>query len=367
MTAIIFSFLISALTCLLLIRYSHLHGNMTSDPVNGGPQKFHTRPTTRIGGVAIMAGVVASAGIFIWQKRPFAEGMLLLLGCSMPAFLGGIAEDITKRMGVLRRLLLTMAAACLAFFLLDAGLTRLSLPFVDDWLTFMPFSLILTMIAVTGISNAVNIIDGFNGLAGVISAFILGALAYVSLQVNDYFLLLLCLSMLAATTGFLIWNYPNGMIFLGDGGAYFVGFVIAVASVLLVNRHSEVSPWFPMLLVVYPVWETLFSAYRRFLSKKPIGMPDALHFHSIVYKRLLQWTLGKKEAKNFIRRNAMTAPYLWGLSLFSIIPAVLFWKNTAVLVIFVVVFILLYLRLYLRIVRFKTPKWLIIKREKGKR
>lgn len=367
MTAIILSFLISTLTCLFIIRYGHLYMHLIADQVKGGPQKFHTRPTPRIGGVAVMAGMIASAVIFIWQKKPFATEMLLLLGCSMPAFLSGVAEDITKRVAALWRLLLTMAAACLAFFLLDAGLARVSLPFLDDWLSFMPFSLALTMVAVAGISHAINIIDGYNGLAGVISAFILVALAYVSFKVNDIFLLFLCLSMLGTVAGFLIWNYPSGMIFLGDGGAYLIGFVIAVVSLLLVTRHSEVSPWFPMLLVAYPVWETLFSIYRKkFLRGQSPYMPDGLHFHMIVYKRLLQWTVGKREAKNLIKRNAMASPYLWGLSLFSIIPAVLFWQTTTLLVISVMLFILLYLWLYWRIVKFRTPRWLVW-RSKGSR
>lgn len=367
MLAIIFSFLISTLTCLFIIRYSYLYGHLISDPVKGGPQKFHTRLTPRIGGVAIMAGMIMSAGIFIWQKKIFATETLLLLGCSMPAFLSGLSEDITKRVGVLWRLLLTMVAACLAFFLLDAGFTRLSLPFVDSWLAFIPFSLLLTMVAVAGVSHAINIIDGYNGLAGVIATFILVALAYVSFKVNDLFLLFLCLSMLGAVAGFLIWNYPNGMIFLGDSGAYFIGFVIAVVSVLLVNRHPEVSPWFPMLLVIYPVGETLFSIYRKkFLRGQSPGMPDGLHFHMIVYKRLLQWTVGKKSAKYLTKRNAMTSPYLWVLSLFSIIPAVLFWQNTLILMVFVVLFMLFYLWLYWQIVKFRTPRWLVW-RSKGSR
>mgnify|MGYP001051147668 CR=1 FL=1 len=362
MTAIILSFLISTLTCFFIIRYSHLHKHLTSDPVKGGPQKFHTRPTPRISGVAIVAGMLASAGIFMWQERPFVTETLLLLGCSLPAFLSGLAEDITKKVGALWRLFFTIVAACLAFFLLDAKLTRVSLPFVDNWLLFMPFSLLLTIVAVAGVSNAVNIIDGFNGLATGVSLLIFGSLSYVSFKVNDFFLLFLCLSMIGAIIGFFIWNYPNGMIFLGDGGAYFIGFVIAVVSVLLVNRHPEVSPWFPMLLVAYPVWETMFSIYRKkFIRGQSPGMPDGLHFHMIVYKRLLQWTVGKKEAKYFTRRNAMTSPYLWMLSLFSIIPAVLFWQNTSILMVFVVLFILMYLWIYWRIVKFKTPKWLVRK------
>ena len=80
--------------------------------------------------------------------------------------------------------------------------------------------------------------------------------------------MMICLA--GATAGFLVWNYPRGLIFAGDGGAYLWGVVIAMASVLLVQRHALVSPWFPMLLLIYPVWETLFSIYRK-LGARPVA------------------------------------------------------------------------------------------------
>jgi UDP-N-acetylmuramyl pentapeptide phosphotransferase/UDP-N-acetylglucosamine-1-phosphate transferase len=359
MIAIIFSFLMATLMCFFIIRYSHLHTHVTTDPIKGGPQKFHTHPTPRIGGVAILVGMIVSTVIFALQEKPFVKEMLLLIVCSLPAFLSGFAEDITKKVGATIRLLFTMVSAIMAFLLLDVKITRLSLPIVDNLLSFIPFSLVLTMIAVAGLSHAINIIDGFNGLVSGVALLTFTSLAYVSFKVNDSFLLFVCLIMCAVIVGFFIWNYPNGMIFLGDGGAYLIGFVIAIVSVLLVNRHSEVSPWFPMLLVVYPVWETVFSVYRRFQNKKPVGIPDALHLHSLVYKRLLQFLVGKKKAKIIVKRNAMTSPYLWMLSLVAIIPAVFFWQHTVILFFFTVAFILLYQWLYFKIIKFKTPQWLI--------
>lgn len=355
------SFLISAITTLFIIRYSHLY---MLDRIDGGPQRFHTHPVPRIGGVAIMIAILASLIAYPFTGLSAFKEYLLILTCSIPAFSGGLVEDITQKVGVTKRLLLTMGAAGLGFFLLDAGVTRVSIPLIDDWFRFIPFSLFFTMIAVGGVANAINIIDGFNGLASMVSIFILAALAYISYIVGDTFLLYLSLSLMGAILGFFIWNYPNGLIFLGDGGAYFIGFMIADVSILLVNRHPKVSPWFPMLLVIYPVWETLFSIYRKkVLRGQSPGMPDGLHFHMMIYKRLLGWVIGSKKAEHLIKRNAMTSIYLWGISLMTVIPALFFWQNTSVLMGFVILFVILYVWLYWRIVKFKTPKWLVFRKK----
>ncbi|MCS7202986.1 MAG: glycosyltransferase, partial [Thermodesulfovibrio sp.] len=170
----------------------------------------------------------------------------------------------------------------------------------------------------------------------------------------DMFILFSCIVLIAAIIGFFVWNYPRGLIFLGDSGAYIIGFFIAVISVLIVKRNPQVSAWFPMLLVIYPVWETLFSIYRRKIKKgySP-GKADRLHFHSLVYKRILKWALGPKDAKYMTRRNSATSVYLWGLTFISFVPAVLFWQKTLLLQICTFLWILMYIWLYRKIVRFK--------------
>lgn len=173
----------------------------------------------------------------------------------------------------------------------------------------------------------------------------------------------LCFAATGAVLGFLVWNFPRGMIFAGDGGAYLIGFLIAELSVLLVARHPQVSPWFPLLLVIYPVFETLFSIYRKkFLRGMSPGMPDGLHLHMLVYKRLVRWMVGSREARHLTRRNSMTSPYLWALSSLSVAPAMLFWNNTTVLMVCVGVFVLTYLYLYRMIIRFRSPRWMVLYR-----
>jgi UDP-N-acetylmuramyl pentapeptide phosphotransferase/UDP-N-acetylglucosamine-1-phosphate transferase len=187
----------------------------------------------------------------------------------------------------------------------------------------------------------------------------LAALAYVAFQTDDSFVGAMALAGIGAVLGFFVWNFPAGLIFLGDGGAYFLGFYVAELSILLIVRNPSVSPMFPLLVCIYPVFETLFSIYRRrFIRAVPPSMPDGIHLHSLIYRRVLSWAVGDRSAKALTRRNSMTSPYLWLLCMFSVVPAMLFWQNSGILALFLLLFGLSYLVLYWSIVRFRSPRWM---------
>lgn len=364
MSSFLISFLLSALFSLLIVKQSTLHdAALDSDLL--GVQKVHTHAVPRIGGIGIFSAVVFTAMFAMWRTPPIGQGLILLLLCSSIAFIGGIFEDLTKRVSPMRRLALTILAALMGAYLLDARIERI------DWissvwvLNTLWIAIPLTLLAVAGIANAINIIDGFHGLASVVTICMLLSLAYVALQVNDTFILVAALVVAGAATGFLIWNYPAGLIFLGDGGAYFLGFMLGELSVLLVMRNPGVSSWYAMLLLIYPVFETLFSAYRRvFWRGKSPGTPDGIHLHSLIFRRVVVWAVGRRDAKAITRRNAMTSPYLWMLSLMAVIPATLFWRHTSLLMLFCLLFVSSYVWLYIRIVRFKAPRWMIPRKKK---
>lgn len=359
MFSFLISFFSSALLTLLVIKQSRLHGPAL-DTDFGAVQKVHAHPVARIGGLPIFMAVLISAAISIWLVPEMTMAMLSLLLCSSVAFAGGIVEDYTGRVSPSRRLLLTMVGAVLAWWLVGARLDRIDFPYGVLSLPFVWLMLPLTVLAVAGIANAVNIIDGFNGLASVVTICMMVSLAYVAFQVGDVFIVVAALMMAGATAGFLIWNYPVGLIFLGDGGAYFIGFMLGELALLLVIRNPQVSTWYPVLLLIYPTFETLFSAYRRmFLRGQSPAMPDGIHLHSLIFRRVVQWAVGRKEGRALMRRNALTSPYLWTLSLMAVIPATLFWKHTGILLICALLFIVSYVWLYARIVRFRSPRWLI--------
>lgn len=360
MFSFIVSFVASALLTLLIIKQVHLHKSALDSDFHG-VQKVHSHFVARIGGLSIFLAVVIGATLSIWRLPAMAYWMISLLLCSAMAFAGGIAEDFTGKVSPMGRLLLTMAGALLAYYLVDARIDRIDWLFSSWAIPFVWLSLPITVLAVAGIANAINIIDGFNGLASVVSICMLLSLAYVALQVNDSFILVTALLVAGAITGFLIWNYPVGLIFLGDGGAYFIGFMLGELTLLLVMRNPEVSSWYAVLLLIYPSFETLFSAYRRaFIQGKSPVMPDGIHLHSLIFRRIVRWTVGHKEARALMRRNSLTSPYLWLLSLMAVIPATLFWRHSWLLICCSLIFMAAYIWLYLRIIRFKSPRWMIV-------
>jgi UDP-N-acetylmuramyl pentapeptide phosphotransferase/UDP-N-acetylglucosamine-1-phosphate transferase len=361
MPFLVIAFLVALGVALLLIHSADSHARHTADSDLEGPQKFHARPVPRIGGIAVFAGLTAGAAWAQVTGDPDAESIWRLLVCALPTFVFGLAEDLTKGISPRRRLFFTAVSSGLAVLLLDGVIRRTTIPGVDQLIAMAPFAVALTVFVVTGVSNAVNIIDGFNGLASMCVLIMIASVAYVAFQVGDTFVLTAALLTAGATIGFFVWNFPAGLIFLGDGGAYLLGFTLAELCVMLL-RNPTVSPMFALLLCAYPIFETLFTMYRRkFVRGLPTAAPDGIHLHTLIHRRLIRLHMDTGGERRQTVRNSMTSPYLWVLCLMSVIPSVLWWDNTAVLAFCLFLFMGCYLVLYWSIVRFKTPKWLVLR------
>jgi len=365
MAYVLGAFIVSLFITLLLVRYRRLHAEYTADTDLLSVQKFHARAVPRVGGIALVLSMTVPCAIAAFRDPEIVGSLTLLIVASLPVFLGGLTEDITKKVRARVRLSLALFSGALAYFLVGAGVTHLGIIGLDWLLQFAVVSFLVSVFAMAGAANAINIIDGYNGLASVVSAMIFAGMAYVAFYLGDRLVLVASVGMLGAIGGFLIWNYPRGLIFLGDGGAYFIGFIIGALSILLLARHPNLSPWFPLLLCIYPVFETLFSIYRKKLVRgKSPGAPDGVHLHMLIYKRLVRWAVGSSEARLITQRNAMTSPYLWVLSSMGTIPAVLFWQYEYVLMFFVAVFSITYVVLYRRLVLFRMPRWLVLNKKR---
>ncbi len=357
------SFVTALVVALLIVRFASQHERPWSDHALSGPQKFHVRPVPRIGGVAILASIVVGSILAVWSELDDIRKLWALIAAALPAFAFGLAEDLTKSVSPRRRLFFTAVSASLGVWWLDAILVRTAIPGVDQLIVWMPLAAALTIFVVTGVANSVNIIDGFNGLASMCVLMMVLALAYVAFQVGDMFVFNAALIVAGAVLGFFVWNFPAGLIFLGDGGAYLLGFLLAELCVLLLHRNPGVSPIFTLLLCSYPIFETLFTIYRRKVVRGTgTAVPDAIHLHTLIHRRVVRWIVGTCEDRRQTTRNSMTSPYLWVLCLSSVIPSVLWWDNTAALTACLGVFVVLYVLLYRSIVRFKTPKWLVVRR-----
>jgi UDP-N-acetylmuramyl pentapeptide phosphotransferase/UDP-N-acetylglucosamine-1-phosphate transferase len=311
---------------LLLVMTRRWHGRFSADGLQG-VQKMHTIPTPRIGGLAIVLGVLAGYGLAHPGQQSLL-GVLLLAG--LPAFLFGLAEDVTKRVGVMPRLLATMASGVLGWWLTGQSITSVDLPFLDPLLTVPLISVVFTAFAVGGVANAVNIVDGFNGLAGgfLVIAFI--GLAMIAWSAGD--------------------------MDLGDGGSYFGGFALAWASVLLVERNPSVTPFAALLVCVHPVTEVLFSIYRRRMHGSHPGQPDRLHLHSLLMRRVVRPALIRLWSGDMAvvrsTQNSITGVLL---ALMSVPPVLLaaVWSKQPLLAAATVLLVMLgYVALYARLVRF---------------
>jgi UDP-N-acetylmuramyl pentapeptide phosphotransferase/UDP-N-acetylglucosamine-1-phosphate transferase len=365
MLLLVSAFAVSFLVTLWIVHAAKGLHRVVGDHDLSGPQKFHSHPVPRIGGLAIVLGVAAGVAMLAWREAAAAPWLAWFLACAAPAFGAGIAEDLTKTQSPRRRLFFTAVSAGLAAWLVQAVIERTDIPGLD-WVVAVPFGAVLvTMFVVAGVANAVNIIDGFNGLASMCMVIMLIGLAYVAFAVDDRLIALLALAGVGAVLGFFVWNFPAGLVFLGDGGAYFLGYYVAELAILLLHRNPAVSPMFPLLLCMYPVFETLFSIYRRrWLRGVPAGMPDGAHLHSLIYRRFLRWAAGERSARELTRRNSMTSPYLWMLCSLSVVPAVLWFDSTPIQAGFIFLFGATYVLLYWRIVRFKAPRWLVFRQSK---
>ena len=293
------AFAAAAAVAWLLVRTRDFHLHLTGDHPDSGPQKLHTEATPRIGGLAVMAGLVAGLVALYHTATPGGLAPLealhpVRLGIGfLPLFALGLVEDISKAVSVRLRMGVSLVAGMLAYTLAGVRIESLGLPVIDSIVLSLPLvgpmaALLLTLIAIAGLVHAMNIVDGLNGLLAGITLVILGVLAVVSARFGENGLMLLALTGMAATAGFAVFNFPRGRLFCGDAGAYLIGYLIAVIVILLVLRQKTISPWFALAVVIHPVTETLYSAWRRWRLGLSPTHPDARHMHSLWAANLQQ-------------------------------------------------------------------------------
>ena len=271
----IYPFLISLFTLMAIIYFSHKHDLFIDDAEHDKPQNYHNDSTPRAGGIGIILGI-----FFIMI---FPLGLNLIFPLTL-AFFSGIFEDFHNSLSARRRLFLQVLAALSAIGLTGSVVTYLGLGISMPYWTGVIFSLF----AIVGLMNAINIIDGFNGLASGIILLILLSFALTSYEQNNMEILNIILITAGSTFAFFILNFPKGKIFLGDGGAYLLGFIVAIIGIFLVSKYESVSPWYILAMFIYPVWEVIFSIIRKLSKGLSPLKPDAYHLHMLIYRQITQ-------------------------------------------------------------------------------
>lgn len=358
--AVLLGFGVSTLVAWLLVHTRHWHLHLTGDHPEAGPQKLHTQPTPRIGGLAILLGLVAGLlalrllGPGQWRGLQVLQPGWILFSL-VPLFALGLLEDIFKAISIRLRLLVSFGAGALLWWLADVRVVALDVPLLDDALLHWPaLSLLFTVFAVGGLVHATNIIDGLNGLLAGVALVIFAAVGVLAYRLGDPPLVALALLGAAAVAGFAVLNFPGGKLFCGDAGAYLVGFWVATLVILVVVRHPAVSPWFALAVVMHPVTETLYSAWRRARQGLSATEPDARHMHSL----WAAWLQNRQRLGGPLPLLGANAGGAWRTALVAAVPSVLA-VSSAVNVLGLLAICMAYVGLFVWLVRWLQRPWAI--------
>jgi UDP-N-acetylmuramyl pentapeptide phosphotransferase/UDP-N-acetylglucosamine-1-phosphate transferase len=330
--------------CRLLIATRPWHIHVSGRREDGARHELHQGEVPRLGGVALyIAGLTCLTLLSNTIDDATAKLLWSLWACLSMVAAIGMYEDIWRNLPPLVRYFGT-AAAALFFSAANGGIgiASVGLAPLDALLSYKLVGALFFVFAVTGVTHAFNLIDGQNGLSSGVALLAYVVLGIVATSTGQSALGILAFTMAGANMGFLLHNYPYGRIFLGDCGAYFNGATIGALAVLIVTGSPLISPWFALTLLIYPVWETLFSMARRRKQSESLFHPDVQHLHHLFFAK-------DRQSRGWLRHSS--APRLLAFAAMPMGIAALNYSNTLVLTATSLVYIALYLGLYRRLLR----------------
>ena len=272
----------AGLVAMLICNYMLSFGGQDAENKHG----ISEVTATRLGGIAIVAYMAMHLGyqVYLGVYYPSAEEMYILATCA--AFFSiGMYEDLKSNLSARNRFSLMLMIG-LATIYLSPGLILqpVDISWVDTILSSSAMVAgLFTALCIAFIPNAFNTADGANGLVAGVSAFSFMAL----ISVVPATLLPFLLACLVGCLVFLVFNLISGRFFLGDGGAYFLG-ALAGLSLVVISNTTDVSVWWLLSLVFYPVADLLWSIGRRTINKSSPFAPDNQHFHNLLFAYLDQ-------------------------------------------------------------------------------
>ncbi|MFM9281946.1 glycosyltransferase family 4 protein [Paenibacillus jiagnxiensis] len=248
-------------------------------------RKVHTRIMPRLGGLGIFLAFILTTLALL----PFIpEGVLtsrdtnfiaaFLIGGAMIVIIGALDDrfDLNAKL----KFLVQIGIACIVVFGFNIRVDFVDIPFMDAYSSLeIWISVPLTIFWIVGVTNAINLIDGLDGLAAGVSGIAIGTIFVMSMLMGNVPVALLCLVLLGSIIGFLFFNFHPAKIFMGDTGSLFLGFCLAMLSLLGYKQIAVVSFITPLIIIGVPLSDTFFAIVRRKLQKKPIFSPDKGHLH----------------------------------------------------------------------------------------
>lgn len=276
-------------------------------------QASHAHEALRFGGVAILIGLFAGTAALSGAKDNLQCFFLLL--SALPIIVAGVSEDSGRLVSAKYRFLVAMLSAGVAVWLLGVWVQRADLPGLDLVFQNAPAAIAISIFFAGGFCHAVNLIDGMNGLSAFVIMSAATGLGIVATGESLPELATLAYMLAAATLGFAIFNWPKSRLFLGDAGAYGLGHVLVWIAFSLAALSSNVSVPALLLILFWPLADTLHTVMRRFLSSMSLFQPDRMHLHQKVRRGLEITIFGRKRRRV---SNPLTTLVLAPLILFPV-------------------------------------------------
>lgn len=302
---LVYSF-IGGITSWLVIYYL-LRLKLGSPKSNLQHHHTHSGTIPRIGGVGIILGLLMIYFLYLaWFDAEENNSLVhfAVVSGAVGAFLLGVVDDFHPLGARLKFLIQILIAV--AVYKCGLAVDRVTVPFTDTSANMGLWGLLLTVVWFVSMMNLINLIDGLDGLAGGIGLMLMILLAYLGLEQNFLFSSILAFGMIGAIVGFLIYNFPPAKCYMGDSGAYLIGFMIAALSVLNSQKGAVMAAMIgPALALALPILDAAFALFRRSLKGLPLFRPDRGHIHHLLLKIGLS------------RRKAVMTIY--GISLFALI------------------------------------------------
>ena len=334
----IIAILISFIVCLALYGISQRLIWLVRRIDQSAPQSAHTHPALRLGGIGVFVSISLTQMIFFNDPDLLSK----LIFCSIPLLIFGLLEDVGIHQPPLIRFISAIFSSVMFIALTGTYLQEPGIFFLNPIFEYYFIGWLFTIFITSGIVNAFNLIDGLNGLTGLAA---LSAAAGIAAVSHIYGLdIIVSISVICgAIIGFLFLNFPFGKIFLGDAGAYGIGFILSWLSIEVLKNAPEVSPWAMLMMFFWPCADTLVTISRRLISNKPISRPDRLHFHQVVMRSLEISVLGRGRRKY---ANPLATITLFPFIALPPLLAVLFADNNLFCSILVGLFMVLFASTY---------------------
>ena len=324
----------------LVKNYNLLFLKKTKDSEFYKPQAFHSKSTPRIGGFLIF--IFLTAFLIIFYKKDLFFYQIISLGIFF--FSLGFIGDLNINIKPELRLFFMLIVSFFFIYFLDIRIFNTQISILNNLInSHKIISSLFVCLCLLFIINGCNFIDGFNGLLIIHSVIILGILYFINFQNSNvdyikYFILfsiIVCISV-------LFFNFPKARVFLGDGGAYFLGSIISLIVIELSNLNKIVSPFFFACVLFYIFFEVFFSFFRKiFIFRSSPLKPDKKHLHMLLFKFILT-RIKKVEKANYFTSLLINFFYI-----FLIFPLLFFYKEKLFCQIYFLILLIIYLLIYL--------------------